>query len=106
MRRRIEGVAAAGIWISWDRMIQASSNLYTWRLSSSLHLSAQTMNGHILVVFLVLIVGVILSAILFVLEIIKKQPNWPVFKFSVISIAALFIGRKLIKIMGIKNGSF
>lgn len=67
VRRGIGGVEKAGIWIHWDGLVQAGSNMNTWRMST-LDLSASNMNGHILAIFFVLMVGILLGSCFFGLE--------------------------------------
>lgn len=67
VRRRIAGIEVSGIWIYWDKLIQTSYNINAWKMSP-LYLSRPNMNGHILIVFLVLMFGILVASIFFVFE--------------------------------------
>lgn len=65
--RRIQTTVASGIWGHLGELFDSGENIYTWKLSPS-DLSKPRMDGHLLLVFIVLICGLIIAGFIFAFE--------------------------------------
>lgn len=66
--RRIKGIGAAGMWDRWNRLARNSFVKDKWRLSSK-DLATPDMEGHMSIVFVVLVIGEIVAVTGLIMEV-------------------------------------
>lgn len=70
VRSRIKSVEMSGLWTHWNNLVEVNSKANAWRMSP-LYMSRPNMNGHLLAVFVVLMIGCLVAIGLFFIELIK-----------------------------------